>query len=241
MQDPEILFISDLHLDPRQPQISEQFLNFLQTRASEARVLYILGDLFEVWLGDDDPAEAFSAVFDALIDFNRSRQCFFIHGNRDFLIGQQLANKLGLNILPDPSLIELDGKRVGLMHGDLLCTDDVDYQNFRKLVRTADWQQQFLARPLDQRKAIAAQLRQESGAAMADKSHQIMDVNQQTVADTFAELDIDILIHGHTHRPAVHQLNPKHQRIVLGDWTPAPSYLSWRAGKFQLVDPRLAD
>ncbi len=235
----EILFISDLHLDQGRPEVTEQFVAFLQTRADEARVLYILGDLFEVWLGDDDPAEEFSAVFSALQALSQTRPCYFMHGNRDFLIGSQLAQKLGFEILDDPTVIEFDGQQVGLMHGDLLCTDDVDYQNFRQMVRNPDWQQQLLAKSLTERKAIAAQLRQESGAAMSGKSYQIMDVNQKTVQQTFDELGIDILIHGHTHRPAIHELGDKRQRIVLGDWNPGPSYLSLRDGHFNLVDPRV--
>ncbi|MDJ0834327.1 MAG: UDP-2,3-diacylglucosamine diphosphatase [Gammaproteobacteria bacterium] len=235
----EILFISDLHLDQGRPEISAQFVNFLKTRADEARVLYILGDLFEVWLGDDDPAEQFAEVFAALQGFSQSRPCYFMHGNRDFLIGSQLARKLGFEILDDPNVIELANYRVGLMHGDLLCTDDVDYQNFRRMVRSPDWQQQLLAKSLNERKAIAAQLREESGAAMSGKSNQIMDVNQQTVAQTFDQLNIDILIHGHTHRPAVHELDNNRQRIVLGDWNPGPSYLSLRGENFSLVDPRV--
>ncbi len=235
----EILFISDLHLDQGRPEVTEQFVTFLQTRAVEARVLYIMGDLFEVWLGDDDPAEEFSTVFSALQALSQTRRCYFMHGNRDFLIGSQLAKKLGFEILDDPTVTEFDGQRVGLMHGDLLCTDDVDYQNFRQLVRNPEWQQQLLAKSLTERKAIAAQLRQESGAAMSDKSYQIMDVNQQSVLQTFDELGIDILIHGHTHRPAIHELGEKRQRIVLGDWNPGPSYLSLRDGQFRLVDPRV--
>ncbi len=235
----EILFISDLHLDQGRPEVTEQFIEFMHTRADEARVLYILGDLFEVWLGDDDPAEEFAGLFSSLSAFSQSRECYFMHGNRDFLIGSQLADKLGFTLLSDPSVIELAGRRVGLMHGDLLCTDDVDYQKFRQMVRNPQWQQQLLAKPLTERKAIAAQLREESGAAMSGKSYQIMDVNQQTVAQTFDQLNIDILIHGHTHRPAVHELDNNRQRIVLGDWNPGPSYLSLRGENFSLVDPRV--
>jgi len=235
----EILFISDLHLDQSHPQITENFLHFLKTRAPKARVLYILGDLFEVWLGDDDPAEEFQVVFNALQQLALDTEVFFMHGNRDFLIGDQLTRRLNLTLIHDPTVITLGSHKVGLMHGDLLCTDDIDYQNFRQLVRDPQWQQEFLAKPLSERKSIAAGLREKSSDAMQQKQNNIMDVNQQSVVDSMQNLDIDILIHGHTHRPAVHPLTGNKQRFVLGDWQPEPSYLSWSEGKFTLIDSRL--
>lgn len=235
----EILFISDLHLDRNKPAITKQFLTFLKTRAQHARVLYILGDLFEVWLGDDDQSEAFQPVIKALQNLAKKTQLFFLHGNRDFLIGQQLASHIGFTIISDPSVIKLGQQQVALMHGDLLCTDDIDYQNFRKLVRSKDWQQTFLAKPLNERHSIADDLRDKSSQAMAAKEFEIMDVNQQTVMDTFQQLRVDTLIHGHTHRPAIHHLPEDKQRIVLGDWNPGPSFLSWNEGEFSLVDPGL--
>jgi UDP-2,3-diacylglucosamine hydrolase len=237
-KDAEILFVSDLHLDQKQPEITKNFVNFLKARASQARALYILGDLFEVWLGDDDESESFSEVFENLKTFSSHAQLYFIHGNRDFLVGQQLADKLGITLLTEPQLIQLGDQKVALMHGDLLCTDDVDYQNFRNLVRQPAWQQQFLAKPLSERQQIAAALRQESAQAMNQKTSLIMDVNQTTVENLFDELGIDILIHGHTHRPAVHQHGQTRQRFVLGDWRPEASYISWKNNGLTLHDPR---
>jgi UDP-2,3-diacylglucosamine hydrolase len=235
----EILFISDLHLDQNRPEIIEYFVTFLKARATHARALYILGDLFEVWLGDDDEVTAFSEAFEALSDFSSRAELYFMHGNRDFLVGQNLSAKLNMTLLTEPQLLQLGEQKIALMHGDLLCSDDVDYQNFRKLVRQPEWQQDFLSKPLSERQNIADALRKESAQAMDRKTTQIMDVNQQTVERTFNHLDIDILIHGHTHRPAIHQLSGNKQRIVLGDWHPEASYLSWKQGRFNLHDPRI--
>ncbi len=235
----EILFISDLHLHQSQPGITENFLNFIETRARRARVLYILGDLFEVWLGDDDPAQEYSRVLDALHHLSLSTELYFMHGNRDFLVGEQLARRVNLTLLEDPTVFQLGSAQVALMHGDLLCSDDVDYQNFRKLVRDPEWQQNFLAKPLTERQAIANALREKSGAEMQHKKNAIMDVNPQTVEQTMKNLNVDILIHGHTHRPGISQLAENKQRITLGDWHPEPSYLSWNNGEFTLVDSRV--
>lgn len=211
----------------------------MQTRARKARVLYILGDLFEVWLGDDDPAPGFQPIFAALKNFSTTAQLFFMHGNRDFLIGKELTQSLGCRLLEEPTMMQLGALHVALMHGDLLCTDDVDYQNFRQLVRDPDWQRVFLSKPLAERRSIAAGLREKSSQAMVEKQQDIMDVNQQTVAQTLQELKADILIHGHTHRPGIHHLNDHKIRYVLGDWRPEPSYLSWHDNRFQLIDPRI--
>jgi UDP-2,3-diacylglucosamine hydrolase len=235
----EILFTSDLHLDQGKPEIIQQFLSFLKARATNARALYILGDLFEVWLGDDDEADTFADVFAALKEFSAAAELFFMPGNRDFLVGQNLAERLNMTLLSDPHLLQLGEQKIVLMHGDLLCSDDVDYQNFRKLVRQPQWQQDFLAKPLSERQDIAEALRRKSAEAMDQKSSQIMDVNKKTVEKTFADLGVDILIHGHTHRPAIHQLNGNKQRIVLGDWQPEASYLSWDKKGFTLHDSRL--
>ena len=236
---PEILFISDLHLDQNNPEIRNHFVTFLKARAADARALYILGDLFEVWLGDDDEAGALREVFDALAAFSSKAELYFMHGNRDFLLGQALAKRLNMTLLPDPHIIQLGELRVALMHGDLLCTDDVDYQNFRQLVRQPTWQQEFLSKPLSERQQIAQALRKESAQAMNQKASQIMDVNKQSVSELFDELNIDILIHGHTHRPAVHAIEKNRQRMVLGDWQPQASYISWDGRRLELHDPRV--
>ena len=235
----EILFISDLHLDQHKPEISSHFLAFIKTRASTARVLYILGDLFEVWSGDDDPAKEFREIFDALQNLAKSTEIYFLHGNRDFLVGEQLAKKLGITIIKSPHIINLGTHKVALLHGDELCTDDTDYQQFRKMVREKEWQHDFLAKPLSERLQITAQLRQQSKSEMGEKTTAIMDVNPLAVLQTFNQLNVDTLIHGHTHRPGIHSLEENRQRIVLGDWNPEPSYLSWLDEKLKLNDPRV--
>ena len=235
----EVLFISDLHLDPGQPEITRNLLSFLQTRAVEARVLYILGDLFEVWLGDDDDAAEYQPVMNVLKELSQSVEIYFIHGNRDFLIGADCAERCGMTLIDEPILIELGTLRVGLMHGDLLCSDDVDYQNFRCLVRSSEWQQQFLGQSIEKRREIAAGLRDRSSEAMQAKDAMIMDVNQDTVNHYFDEYQLDVLIHGHTHRPGRHAVANNRLRLVLGDWRPQPSYIRWDQNGFTLTDPRI--
>ncbi len=236
----EILFVSDLHLDRSQPEITQHFIQFLKARAAHARALYILGDLFEVWLGDDDPADAFSEVFGALKRLSSSCELFFLAGNRDFLVGQALMTRLDMQLIEDEYRIKLGEHHVALKHGDALCTDDVEYQKFKAMVRNPQWQQQFLAKPLTERQAISEALRQQSKNATRQKAMEITDVNAQAVEDCFERLGIDVLIHGHTHRPAIHHLPGSRQRIVLGDWHPGPSYLSWKDGAFSLFDDRVA-
>ncbi len=234
----EILFISDLHLQQEQPETSVKLVEFIKARATNARALYILGDLFEVWLGDDDDSPEFCALFDALRSFSQRANLYFMPGNRDFLVGSKLARKLGFEILAEPYLLRLGEQSVALMHGDQLCTDDVDYQNFRRMVRAPEWQQEFLSKSLAERRKIASGLRQRSTDAMQEKTEMIMDVNPETVNRYFENLNIDVLVHGHTHRPAVHGL-PAGTRYVLGDWRPGPSYLSWNDGDWQLHDERV--
>ncbi len=236
----EYLFISDCHLDAGRPEIARALVDFLQTRAREARYLYILGDLFEVWLGDDDPADDHNTVIESLRHLADSCTVFFMAGNRDFLLGEKFADKVGMTLLEEPRILQLDQSRVVLIHGDSLCSDDHDYQAFRAMVRDPEWKSGFLARPLQERRKIAAQLRDDSARAMHQKSSEIMDVNAIAVADCFDENNADVIIHGHTHRPAVHRNDANLQRIVLGDWNPGPSYLSWsRASGFKLTDARV--
>jgi len=236
----EYLFISDCHLHVERPEITRALLEFLQTRALEARYLYILGDLFEVWLGDDDPADDHQMVIESLAKLTASREIFFMAGNRDFLLGENFADKIGITLLQEPCSLQLDHSRVVLVHGDSLCSDDHDYQAFRAMVRNPEWKSAFLARPLQERRQIAAQLRDDSVKAMHQKSNEIMDVNATTVAHCFEENNADVIVHGHTHRPAMHRYDAGLQRIVLGDWNPGPSYLSWtQADGFKLTDARV--
>lgn len=225
------LFISDLHLCDSRPHITQAFIEFLENTAAKAQALYILGDLFEYWAGDDAIAVGtHQATIHALNKLATSGvQVFFMHGNRDFLIGVGFASATGIKILPDPSLITLYGKLVLLSHGDALCTDDVAYQQFRSEVRSATWKKQFLSKPLSDRVAYIEQLRTQSEQAKSSKSMQIMDVNAAAVDSLLREYDYPpLFIHGHTHRPNnhLHQIDGKAcERWVLGDWYEQGSYL----------------
>jgi len=217
------LFISDLHLDARRPAITDVFLAFLAgLDASACAGVYILGDLFEAWIGDDSDDAHDQRVLAALgITTERGIPIWVMHGNRDFLLGEGFTQATGCTLLADPTLIELNGEPTLLMHGDTLCTDDIEYQQFRSVVRNPVWQQQFLAKPIAERRAIAANLRETSRQRTGEKTAEIMDVNAQAVATILREYQTPRLIHGHTHRPAVHDLlidGVPTQRIVLGDW-----------------------
>jgi UDP-2,3-diacylglucosamine hydrolase len=216
------LFISDLHLDQSRPHIVDLYTELLGGAARKADAVYILGDLFESWIGDDDDAPLVERVATATRELSDSGvSVYFMHGNRDFLLGTDFAARAGMTLLNDPQTIELNGERILLMHGDTLCTDDVDYQKFRQLVRNPQWQQQFLAKPLAERRAFAAQARGESRKHTSSAKSEIMDVNSQAVAETMREHGVHRLIHGHTHRPATHRFDldgETAERIVLGDW-----------------------
>lgn len=223
------LFISDLHLAPERPQIIDLFERFVSEVAVKADTLYILGDFVEYWLGDDDRAEGLKTAFSAFDQLKEAgTNVFMMHGNRDFLIGDDLAARCHFQLIEDPLPIQIQNHPALLMHGDTLCTDDVDYQKFRTMVRNTDWQNDFLSKPLQEREQIALSLREQSKQATADKSPDIMDVNQDAVVETIRHHGISTLIHGHTHRPAIHEFevdgNPV-KRIVLGDWYETGSYL----------------
>ena len=225
------LFISDLHLDADRPDIGAQFLAFLETDARDAEALYILGDLFESWVGDDDPNPHYAVMktaIRALVD--AGVPVFFMHGNRDFMIGRQFAAETGVQLLNDPTPLELYGERVLLSHGDALCTDDRQYQNVRQMTRDPEWQAMMRAKPIAERLAFAEQARAASRAHYASASEDIMDVNADAVAQCFREHEMDILLHGHTHRPAVHAIelpDRRVTRIVLGDWYEQGSVVIW--------------
>ncbi|MDZ7322092.1 UDP-2,3-diacylglucosamine diphosphatase [Kosakonia sacchari] len=216
------LFIADLHLQTEEPAITAGFLRFLAGTAREADALYILGDLFEAWIGDDDPnplhqqiAQAIKAVVDSGVP------CYFIHGNRDFLLGQRFAQACGMQLLPQEQVLDLYGRNVLIMHGDTLCTDDAGYQAFRAKVHQPWLQKLFLTLPLFIRRRIAAKMRAGSKAANSSKSLSIMDVNQHAVVEAMEKHQVQWLIHGHTHRPAVHTLTANDApafRAVLGAW-----------------------
>ena len=232
------LFISDLHLDSERPAGIQQFLQFIDQDASKADALYILGDLFEVWIGDDNTELGNATVIDALTKLKlQGVPCFFMHGNRDFLIGKQFSGVTGCKLLKEYEVLEIEGTRVLLTHGDLLCTDDEPYMALRAMVRNLDWQQDFLSKTLQERKSIANNIREHSKEAIAQKKPEIMDVNQKTVADTMLKYDVKVLLHGHTHRPNIHhfKLNGTDAtRIVLGDWYEEGSVVRWSKTGYKL-------
>ncbi len=217
------LFISDLHLDAERPAITELFGHFIDEQARGADALYVLGDLFEAWVGDDDPSDAGGFVAEKLRNLRDAGvPVYFMRGNRDFLLGDAYADRAGITILPDPTVVLLYGKPTLLMHGDTLCSDDIAYQQFRAQTRNPEWQRQFLSQPLAARLAFAQQARaasqtHQSGLKAQGAMDAITDVSPTTVAASFTRFGIDTLIHGHTHRPAVHT-NEGGTRIVLGDW-----------------------
>lgn len=223
------LFISDLHLDPARPETIGLFLDFLTRSARQAEACYILGDLFEVWIGDDDDAEIGRTIGQALRTVaDAGIPLFFLHGNRDFLIGERFATTAGLQLLPELQVIDLYGKPVLLLHGDTLCTDDVDYQTFRAQVRNPDWQTQLLTLPFAQRRKLAGQLRETSRQAGQLKATDITDVNLLAVEQALQEHGVQSMIHGHTHRPAIHDwplAGRSARRAVLGDWSTTGSVL----------------
>jgi UDP-2,3-diacylglucosamine hydrolase len=217
-----ILLISDLHLQTARPDLTRAFTAFLATHAHDASALYILGDLFNVWIGDDDDAALCRTVSEALKQLTSSgTPVCLMHGNRDFLLGTEYATRCGATLLEEPHLLEHLGKTYLLLHGDVLCTRDTEYQNFRTLVRSPQWQQQFLARTLAERRAFADQARTQSQNTNSNKAADIMDVTQGAVEQTLLEHRVGVMIHGHTHRPAIHQFmsdDKTYERIVIGDW-----------------------
>jgi UDP-2,3-diacylglucosamine hydrolase len=232
------LFVSDVHLDTGSPESVGQFLDFLRTHAAGAEALYILGDLFETWIGDDDRDAAKENVRNGLRALTQTGvACFILHGNRDFLIGRDFCNATGCRLLPDPIVAVLDGERVLITHGDALCTDDHPYQELRSIVRTPQWQREFLALSLTDRETLANRARAGSKQHISNTAYRIMDVNADTVTAAFRVAGVRRMIHGHTHRPGVHQLSIEGepaQRIVLGAWYEQGSYLAYENGRYEL-------
>jgi UDP-2,3-diacylglucosamine hydrolase len=232
-------FIADLHLDPGRPEGFDAMRASLDVIARDGGPLYILGDLFEMWIGDDDDDPFTQACCDVLAAFARARPLFTLHGNRDFLTGAGFAARTGATLLPDPTVVTLPGGRAALLlHGDSLCIDDVDYQRVRAQLRAPAWQADILARPLAERRAIGQGMRAQSRAANANTPAAITDVNEEAVARVAREHGVELIIHGHTHRPATHhrQGATPHTRIVLGDWTPHGQLLRVDDdGRFQLL------
>ena len=237
-------FISDLHLQEDRPDITQAFIGFLDTTAKEAERLYILGDLFEAWIGDDLKTELSLIIKEKLSLLNDSSTIIFaMHGNRDFLIGEKFCEDTGITLLDDPCKLELFGKATLLMHGDLLCTKDVDYQEFRNASRDPQWRKEFLNKPIEEREKIAKELRSASKRATNLKNEKIMDVSPEAVEEIMASYNTQLLIHGHTHRPKVHSLKingTSAKRIVLGDWDQSAWYIwmdedSYNLEKFSIT------
>jgi UDP-2,3-diacylglucosamine hydrolase len=223
------LFISDLHLEDAAPARTEWLAAFLSGPASEATALYILGDLFEFWIGDDALSPTAQHVAKALGKLGAAGvNCFFMHGNRDFLVGEKYARLAGMELLPEEHVIDLCGTPTLLLHGDSLCTDDVEYQALRRQVRNPDWQAGVLALSIEERLQMASQAREASKQHTRSASMEIMDVNQQAVEEAFDRHGVPRMIHGHTHRPARHSVelrNGPAERIVLSDWYKQGSFL----------------
>lgn len=230
------LFIADLHLTDHQPEIYKRFRAFLETKARKANSLYILGDLFEYYLGDDALSEVSQAVCEDLkkLSIEYQTQCFFMPGNRDFLVANDFAKNAKLTILQDPTPISINGQTIVLSHGDELCTDDVEYQKVRQQLRSKQWQQWFLSQSINERIEFAKQARLKSQQHTQSVSDEIMDVNQSAVEKLFQKYQANYLLHGHTHRPAFH-INGDKQRMVVGDWHYQTSYIEYKNNHFQLV------
>lgn len=216
------LFISDLHLDPERPEHLEALKTLLLKHAGQADALYVLGDLFEAWIGDDDDTPFNREAISAFRQFADSgSKLYFMHGNRDFLLGEDFAAACGGNLLDEGSVVDLYGTTAQLMHGDSLCTLDTEYQQFRAMARSPQWQQGMLSQPLEQRRMIAQGMRMQSQGKNANKAENIMDVTPEEVVKSMESAGVKHLIHGHTHRPAVHDIPLKEgtgKRWVLGDW-----------------------
>ena len=227
---PAALFVSDLHLCPTRPDSARQFVDFVRGPAAQAGALYILGDLFEYWAGDDDLADPFNAsIATALKQLSeRGTELFFIRGNRDFLVGEGFGRASGAMLLEEPHLAVLSGQPTVLLHGDTLCSDDTLYQEFRAQVRSRTWRDNFLAQPLSERKSRIEALRRKSEQEKQGKPAAVMDVNAEAVADLLRSHGFPRLIHGHTHRQGHHEHvvdGHRCERWVLGDWYGRGSYL----------------
>ncbi|HXU43066.1 MAG TPA: UDP-2,3-diacylglucosamine diphosphatase [Burkholderiales bacterium] len=234
------LFISDLHLSADRAEANERFIDFIEGKARGAKALYVLGDLFESWIGDDDIAERFNAVvagfFAALA--RSGTPLYVMHGNRDFLIGERFCRETGAKLLADPTVADIGGVPTLLMHGDTLCIDDVDYQAWRTKARDPGFQRMFLAKSLAERRTMGALLREKSKEAIAGKPAEIMDVNAGAVREAFRKHGVARLIHGHTHRAGRHELEidgRRCERFVLPDWYGRGGYLEISGGKPRLV------
>ncbi len=232
------LFIADLHLHSSRPAVTSCFLRFLEQSAATTEALYILGDLFEVWIGDDDPDVHHRQVIEALCQFTAAGpKGFFVRGNRDVIIGRRFCNETGLQLLDETTVIDLYGSQILISHGDELCTDDHSYQRFRRRSRNSSWRAFFLSLPLSLRRYAALHMRRRSRVDTALKPEDITDVSADAVEEAFVEHRVNTMIHGHTHRPGVNEVqvfNKLKTRIVLGDWYEQGSVLRWDESGYRL-------
>lgn len=229
------LFIADIHLKPDTNPTNEAFKAFLEGPAQDASELYILGDLFDAWIGDDIGLELFKEPIQWLKAYADKIPTFFLPGNRDFLIGSDFYKATGITPISDPYVLQLGTQKALLKHADDLCTEDADYQSFRQISRTDQWKAEFLTKTPEERIAIAQHLRSESQRSTQEKSMEIMDVNPNAVSSDLTQYSAQILIHGHTHRPAVHTL-PNGIRIDVGDWSEKGGhYAAWSNNKLKLL------
>jgi UDP-2,3-diacylglucosamine hydrolase len=234
------LFISDLHLTEERPAANERFIGFLEDKARSADALYILGDFFEYWIGDDDLEEPFNAVMAGLLRglTREGVPVYLMHGNRDFLLGERFCSATGAQLLADPTVHEVEGVKTLLVHGDTLCTDDADYQNWRRIARSEEWQREFLSKSRTERRSMILGLREKSKAVVQAKPAEIMDVNEEAVAEALRRHGVSRLVHGHTHRPGRHELSVdgrRAERWVLPDWYGRGGYLEIGKGQPKLV------
>lgn len=232
------LFISDLHLTPSRTDITECFIRFMREEATKADALYVLGDLFEFWIGDDDNSPFSRSIKSEFKALTKSGvPCYFIHGNRDFLVGKRFSKETGVVLLDEVAVIDLYGTRAVVLHGDTLCTDDHSYQAYRKKVHQPWLQWIFNRMPMFIKKKIVTKVQQDIGQDKQKKSLEIMDVNQSEVEKVLSQTGTSIMIHGHTHRPDIHKINASGKiktRIVLGDWYEQGSVLVWQRDQFNL-------
>ena len=212
-------FISDLHLEPSENNRTEAFFNFLSSDCSNYEALYILGDLFEYWVGDDDNSSLANQVKESLKNCsNQGLKIYFIHGNRDFLLGSRFERESNIKILDDQCILQLSDKKIMLSHGDVFCTDDHDYQKLKTEIRSEAWISNFLKQPLSERIAIAEDMRSKSKLANSNKPENIMDTNANAIDECFNRDNLNLLIHGHTHRPEIKKLPNDSIKVVLGSW-----------------------
>ncbi len=238
------LFISDLHLHESQPEITflfRHFLNGLSTDPESKPDLYILGDLFDFWIGDDYEQSLYSEIIQQLrILTDAGIKTYLMHGNRDFLIGSKFLSQTGIELLDDPTILSINNKRVMLSHGDLFCIDDTEYQEYKQMVRNQQWQQDFLSLTVAERLQILGETRDASIQSQQNKSIEIMDVNQKELIAKVQNNNIDVLIHGHTHRPNEYKIEIGSRiclRLVLGDWTTSSvKIIEWIDEKPKLID-----